>query len=371
MNCWITLGIEEYSDKKAIKIAYAKLLKVTKPDDDPQGFKELHAAYKEAVNTVSANKEISSPQSFVAPNKEQKSRDINRLVEQFNVDLSGSTSVLNIKNTNRNQDADENDIVESLHEEYKNLFSRVEKNIAMPSKCYLPRDWKFIESYLSLFLDLEYRRKISDEMFQLVLNTNQTFSEEDLLIKPPVLVYLSKLFSWESQWVELNRVYDEAELNRIFPFLVTETDKEFEASIDICINEVLLDDYSIQETYPDFDLIDESEIRARVRYGLERANEFGFGFQCDRSINDNRHHFAALMWRVGPHFYLYSNFIEITEREQIYGSELARLQQYIVISKWAPIKDDQWFFEPAKTLIGYDYLDETNYDEVYWSKRKT
>ncbi len=69
MNCWIILGIEEYSDKKTIKMAYAKLLKVTKPDDDPQGFKELHEAYKEALELVSEYKEPTSPQWFTPPEK--------------------------------------------------------------------------------------------------------------------------------------------------------------------------------------------------------------------------------------------------------------------------------------------------------------
>ena len=72
MNCWIILDIEEYSDKKTIKVAYAKLLKVTKPDEDPEGFKELHMAYKEALALVSEYKESSAPQCFTLPKNDNK-----------------------------------------------------------------------------------------------------------------------------------------------------------------------------------------------------------------------------------------------------------------------------------------------------------
>jgi hypothetical protein len=47
-NCWQTLNIEPTQDLRAVKLAYAKLLKITRPDQDPQGFTRLHDAYKEA-----------------------------------------------------------------------------------------------------------------------------------------------------------------------------------------------------------------------------------------------------------------------------------------------------------------------------------
>jgi uncharacterized RDD family membrane protein YckC len=49
MSIWDILEIEATSDTKVIKRAYAKKLKVTRPDEDPKGFQELHWAYKTAL----------------------------------------------------------------------------------------------------------------------------------------------------------------------------------------------------------------------------------------------------------------------------------------------------------------------------------
>lgn len=46
---WQQLQIGPTSDVRAIKLAYAQRLKHTRPDEDPQGFQQLHRAYKQAV----------------------------------------------------------------------------------------------------------------------------------------------------------------------------------------------------------------------------------------------------------------------------------------------------------------------------------
>lgn len=58
MNCWTFLDVEPTSDKKRIKKAYAVQLKQTKPDVDPEGFKQLHSAYKEALSLSKHIKDV-------------------------------------------------------------------------------------------------------------------------------------------------------------------------------------------------------------------------------------------------------------------------------------------------------------------------
>lgn len=46
---WDILGIEPTDSERDIKRAYAKKLKVTRPEDDPAGFQQLHSAFKTAL----------------------------------------------------------------------------------------------------------------------------------------------------------------------------------------------------------------------------------------------------------------------------------------------------------------------------------
>ena len=57
-SCWDILGIEETTDKLAIKRAYSKLAHVISPEDDPEGFRKIHSAYKLALDFASG-KDIS------------------------------------------------------------------------------------------------------------------------------------------------------------------------------------------------------------------------------------------------------------------------------------------------------------------------
>ncbi|WP_270742529.1 J domain-containing protein [Holdemanella biformis] len=51
MNAWEILGIEPTSDKKTIKRAYAKLLKQYHPEENPEKFKQIQAAYQQCLHS--------------------------------------------------------------------------------------------------------------------------------------------------------------------------------------------------------------------------------------------------------------------------------------------------------------------------------
>ena len=50
MNAWEVLGIDPTSDKKDIKKAYARLLKQYHPEENPEEFKQIQAAYQQCLH---------------------------------------------------------------------------------------------------------------------------------------------------------------------------------------------------------------------------------------------------------------------------------------------------------------------------------
>ena len=70
MNCWDILGIEPTSDKKEIKKAYARLLKQYHPEENPEEFKQIQAAYQQClhqdqeIESVSYEQNIESKQDI-------------------------------------------------------------------------------------------------------------------------------------------------------------------------------------------------------------------------------------------------------------------------------------------------------------------
>lgn len=72
MNAWEILGIEPTSDKKTIKRAYAKLLKQYHPEENPEEFKQIQAAYQQClhsdqeIESVSYEQNVESKQDIKA-----------------------------------------------------------------------------------------------------------------------------------------------------------------------------------------------------------------------------------------------------------------------------------------------------------------
>lgn len=64
MNCWEVLGIEPTQDKKEIKKAYARLLKQYHPEENPEEFKQIQAAYQQCLHPDQEVESVSYEQNI-------------------------------------------------------------------------------------------------------------------------------------------------------------------------------------------------------------------------------------------------------------------------------------------------------------------
>jgi hypothetical protein len=64
---WSVLEIDAHADERTIKRAYARQLKTTRPDDDPDAFQRLRAAYEHALDALRHQEPAPAPVEAPAP----------------------------------------------------------------------------------------------------------------------------------------------------------------------------------------------------------------------------------------------------------------------------------------------------------------
>lgn len=92
---WSILGIPAQSGPEAIRRAYARKLKTTRPDDDPEGFKKLVEARDRALSLI-ADDTVSSPKSSGTADSDQAGglrNDFSRSTDLSAADLACETVI--------------------------------------------------------------------------------------------------------------------------------------------------------------------------------------------------------------------------------------------------------------------------------------
>ena len=119
MNPWVILNINATTDKKTIKRAYAKILKRCNPEDDPEGFMQLRAAYEMALSYIEKDTEptiyefqIENSFPLSREESEKKVSEINP--DYFNDILADQEN--NANGDNQHSTYEENNLSEYLDE---------------------------------------------------------------------------------------------------------------------------------------------------------------------------------------------------------------------------------------------------------------
>ena len=212
MNPFKTLNIETTTDKKTIKKAYAVLIKQNKPDENPEKFKQIQAAYKQALwfaqsqleaiddvenSQVSAN-EQSNEQSYIA-----KEPETTEIIEHEQIDVTSSET-----------SAEEAQLLafqKQQNELIENLYQQLHTMAFAPLKTKARLDnWKFIEDYFKIH-DLQRKPEVAATVFKKVAEYNlfQQKQNKSYLIKPEILKYFDSIFDWSSRWNDYKYYFPE------------------------------------------------------------------------------------------------------------------------------------------------------------------
>ncbi len=231
MNCWEVLVIEPTNDKKAIKRAYAKKLKVTHPEDDPVAFQELSEAYQSALNIAdyleldeSVYDEVEH--DVVEPNKVIVNSESKQLIDSIpqaekieltkpSGDIEKIELIENLDesfNSNEKLDLDENKVAEISASD---TDSFIDYFLARMNSLYRNSDTKNdIELWNDLFTepmldDIEIKQRLRYQVFDFfscVLEEELQSKTKDLFDKN--IVYgASEFFDWREDEISLTQYF--------------------------------------------------------------------------------------------------------------------------------------------------------------------
>lgn len=233
MNYWRILEIDKTTDIKAIKRAYAVKLKKNKPDENPEGFKDLHAAYKSATryakeNTVPSTAETheSTPPAtaedqYQSPNSENRTKP--EIQEQYTArqyypepqktwqeDPGDSAFEPAEKHAGSQENADpyhsELEQVASaaddenfawLQEQWNELRGNVDQVAESIHRINDLRSWRFFNDREAL-LDLQFKSEMSRYVFSKIVDALNNITNKQIISKS-VLDYLDRIFHWSDR----------------------------------------------------------------------------------------------------------------------------------------------------------------------------
>ncbi|MCO7222801.1 J domain-containing protein [Pleionea sp. CnH1-48] len=187
MQCWDVLEIEATNNRRDIKRAYAKKLKVTHPEQDPEAFQQLSEAYKEAL-TLSHYIELEEAEPLEAVTAEDTNETLFSEASTHTSEESES-NLATTKTTSEEAEAitlSSNDVqVEEENSEEANID-------------------RFIESFMSALETLandEQRRTNSEQWVQLLEDPMLDYLEVKEVLRYEVFYFFSQSILYDQQQI--------------------------------------------------------------------------------------------------------------------------------------------------------------------------
>jgi len=225
---WNILNLEPTGDKKAIKKAYAKLLRKYRPDENPEKFQEINQAYQYALDLIRNQQAVNAtpppslsydyPSLIQSGTTEHVAEELitQNSEKQLSIDIENEAPETLVLADEVSEDDVElvlgNEIIDQFHQlafaEY-----RIKKQM---------KNWAFIEQYHEI-QDLQLRDSLSKELFKRVVEYNSFQQQENgtLLLNQPMVRQVAKVLDWDTNWQEFVQIFPEGYTQHIFGLLET------------------------------------------------------------------------------------------------------------------------------------------------------
>lgn len=199
MQCWNILQLAPTTDLRAIKKAYAVLLKQNRPDENPAGFQQLHEAYQDALYW--ADEQLNGPATPPpAP------------------DGTGNTVETDDTSAALDEDEDEDEYAshgcgnpdceycaaeaaweKQLDAEWEVLVQRVEDNLNDATQRNDPAAWQFLLDSEAL-LDIDFKSAFAMRFLQRLMQLFSEQREQGIpLLQPSIIQWLNQIFWWSER----------------------------------------------------------------------------------------------------------------------------------------------------------------------------
>lgn len=264
MNCWQILQLEPTTDIRAIKKAYAVLLKQNKPDENPAGFQQLHAAYRQALDwadehadavpvrsaapdpvTITATITNASTES-VSPATPTPGTTDHRTAENRPAEIhpaepippaellppvlaqmipatpESSAPLIQPEYPDDSSPFDpdfeplspEEEAWENfLDQQWDTLVDQVELLLDQPQQRNQPAEWEFL-THSEALMDIEFKAEFSLRFLQRLVQLHQQQMQDGIaILLPDTVQHLNRTFWWDERRHQLEDYFEPDELD--------------------------------------------------------------------------------------------------------------------------------------------------------------
>lgn len=209
MDIWGILEIAPTNNIKEIKRAYAKKLKVTRPDEHPAAFQELHFAYKQALDEATyIESEIRNSANFDIENSYGESgNQSDNDVSKASVMEAESDQIVSDDLDLLLSDRDPHDVEIGL------LISKAKNVITQEAKINEIKSWSFLMDSPNL-LDSRFNWLLGLEVLKLIVAYNNQGNQRLYSqIDRGVINYLNEIFNWNENKIYIYEIFSADEVS--------------------------------------------------------------------------------------------------------------------------------------------------------------